>query len=924
MVGAEGYYAYWGKAEPEESGTTFHRLAYHCLDVAAVGHTLATARPRWADAFASVAGLERNGLERVLAYLLSAHDLGKYGHGFQRQRKDIAGLLGQAVPNVANKPRHDTLSYLLWRELSDGRSEIYSAPREGGQAPDAALLEIQAPDDGTLSSRRRRDLLAPWMAAVAGHHGRPPENVDGALRDHFGVGRAQGPWLDALAFLQAARSLLRVPTLRLVRPAEEALGGLKASSWWLAGFAVLCDWVGSNQEWFPFESEAIPLASYWKRACEAAEKAVVEAGLGQRRTRAFAGFGELFRGERGPLLPSPLQKMAAEVPLGTGPQLFLLEDLTGSGKTEAALTLVARLLDAGRADGFYFALPTMATANAMHSRVGEVLPRLFAAAPPASYVLAHSGPRLRGSGETERLERQPAAFSSPDEDCASQAARNWLTDSRKKALLADAGVGTIDQALVGILRAKHNGLRLLGLHGHVLVVDEVHACDEYMNGLLEQSLQVQAAMGGSAVLLSATLPMGVRDRLFSAFRKGLGCAPAALPDDAYPCFSQSGAGPASVTHVAPRVGSARTVAIEFFTSATQTLDWCCRRSDQGRCVAWIRNTVREALEAYDLLVSRLGAGKVQVFHARFPLGDRLVTEQDVVARFGRESENAQRAGRVVVATQVMEQSLDVDFDDMVSDLAPIDRLVQRCGRMQRHARGDRGIPTLHVLAPKWQESPGGDWPGKDFAGTLRVYPRPSALWRTQRILENEGRLELPARARALVEAVFGRDVSAVPQALLDADPELAADASRLQQRGMAAYNRIDFEQGYIRIGAQWADDERAPTRLGEATTLIRLVREVEGMLEPWSTDRDQPPSIRWRLGEASVAAHHLWEAFDDDKDVRARLAGLDAEPPSHVVPVVMKQVGDCWRGRGRGLRQELVTVVFQHGRGLSFVRNAEG
>lgn len=922
MSGAKGYHRYWGKAGDADASGTFHRLVYHCLDVAAVGHALARERPRWIRSFSKMVGIPPEQLVSALVFLLVLHDLGKFGHGFQSQLPDLVTALGGTPGNVANKPRHDSIGWLLWRELSDPRESFgpdWSA--------EAALLDVQIASE-SISAKNRRKWLTPWFAAVCGHHGRPPEIGLVVMKSHFGPNRESGVWRDAMEFLGAVRQLLKPPPLRVVdRDLDACAVGFRSSSWWLAGFTVLCDWIGSNREWFPFEQEVLPLEEYWALALERAAVAVAEAGLAAPSLRSFPGFGELFRRDEKPLVPSPLQAKAAEVALGQGPQLFLLEDLTGSGKTEAALTLVARLLEARRADGFYFALPTMATANAMHARVREVLPRLFETVP--SYVLAHSGPHLAGPNTglaAGQLERQPLSSRNEGEDTASRAVRSWLSDSRKKALLADVGVGTIDQALIGVLRAKHNSLRLLGLHGHVLVVDEVHACDEYMNGILEEVLQVQASMGGSAVLMSATLPKRARQRLVDAFRRGLGAGSATLGEAAYPCFVHADRDSASADKVEAREDSARTVGIEFLHSIDETLDWCVSQAGKGRCVAWIRNTVREAMDAYDALAARLKPDQVQVFHARFPLGDRLLIEQDIVARFGRRSTSEARAGRVVVATQVMEQSLDIDFDDMVSDLAPIDRLIQRCGRMQRHERGDRGTPTLHVLAPEWTGAPTAGWPGTEFTGTLRVYLRPSTLWRTQWALRHRNALELPAQARWLVEAVFGAEPEEmeVPSVLLESDRELKADSDRLMKGAMAKHNQIAFDYGYQREGSNWSDDERAPTRLGEPTTLIRLVRRVEGRLQPWSNDISQAPGTRWRLGEASVRASQLWAGGADEERLREELEALGAEVPPHIVPIAMQREGEVWSGLGRSAGGEPVTVSFQPGRGLSFVRNAKG
>lgn len=913
-----GFFRYWGKAgEPGDPGR-FHPLVFHSLDVAAVGVALAEARPAWIDAFAATAQVERPDLQSAIAFLLALHDFGKFGDGFQRQRIDVARQLGREPSAVANQPRHDTLGYLLWSEVADSNGERHDP---------AVRLEVAEADGSTPGGRLVKKALLPWVAAVTGHHGRPPEPCDHAsaiLGNHFGWRRQDGAWKDALAFVAEARAILK-PTVVSRRQSGTQIDESvwKASSWWLAGYATLCDWVGSSTEWFPYRSETGDLRGYWSTAQEQARRAVRAAGLEAPRVRSFGGLTSLFPKIDG---PRPLQIAASRVRLGDGPQLLLLEDLTGSGKTEAAFALVARLFDAGKADGFYFALPTLATSNAMFSRVEPVVDRLFEPKPPASFLLAHSGPKLSGRDTgigVETLERQPGSAYEAGEPTASEVARSWLGDSRKKALLADAGVGTIDQALVGALQAKHNSLRLLGLHHHVLVVDEVHACDEYMNGILMELLRLQAAGGGSAVLLSATLPIDTRSKLVQAFREGLGAQEVAIEGDAYPVLVRADRSDVEVVPVAVVLESEREVKVEFLETSEEAVEWCCAQARAGKCVAWIRNTVREALDAFDRLVTEMGPDCVQLFHSRFPMGDRLEIERDVVRRFGPTSGLRERAGRIVVSTQVMEQSLDLDFDEMVSDLAPIDRLIQRAGRLHRHSRGQRFGPILHVLAPAWNEQPPEGWPGDAFRGSVAVYGRPSALWRTQRILRSERQLRLPAMARPLVEAVYGPDDSFVPDSLLTEHRELNSQGEELRNKAMAEHNKIRLDQGYIRTGTSWVDDEFVPTRLGDPTVTLRLVRAGGGVLEPWSAAADVSSGVRWRLGEVSVRTTLARSGRPaDEAALRARLAELDAEPPSHVVPIEMRAVGEEWYGHAIAARgadlQAPVTVVFTPGRGLDF------
>ena len=228
--------------------------------------------------------------------------------------------------------------------------------------------------------------------------------------------------------------------------------------------------------------------------------------------------------------PTPLQHYALTEPLTDQPQLFILEDVTGAGKTEAALVLAHRLMMQGLAEGLYIALPTMATANAMYKRLGDVYRKFYQASNNPSLILAHGARELSKDFQdsvilaTQQTPDSDYLHGGKEEDqelSATAYCNAWLADSRKKALLADVGVGTLDQALLAVLPSRHQSLRLLGLARNVLLVDEVHAYDSYMQKLLDALLEAHARQGGSVILLSATLPQTMREKLVKAFHKGL-------------------------------------------------------------------------------------------------------------------------------------------------------------------------------------------------------------------------------------------------------------------------------------------------------------------------------------------------------------------------------------------------------------------
>lgn len=548
------------------------------------------------------------------------------------------------------------------------------------------------------------------------------------------------------------------------------------------------------------------LAAYLDAARTRAAGALAQAGL----IAPPPGPGALFD-----FAPRPMQAACAGVALPEGPMLALIEDETGSGKTEAALILARRMLAAGKGRGLYLALPTMATADAMFARLRPLLPRLFDGAP--SVTLAHGRAGLSEDYRDLALARER------DQD--EPGPTEWLKDSRRRALLATVGVGTIDQALLAAVRAKHAALRQYGLSRNILIVDEVHEMgDPYMGVLLRQLLRIQAALGGSAILMSATLPLHLRADLMAAFEAGAGRAPPPDPGPAYPALTVPGvAAPAVMATPSPR-GPVR---VERLDSPAAACDLLAQAAGQGAAAVWVRNAVDEAIGAVQVLRARGVAA--DLLHARFALSDRKRHEAAALAAFGKD--RGPRPGRVLVATQVVESSLDLDFDVMVSDLAPMASLIQRAGRLWRHMdRRPAGarpvpVPVLHVLSPEPGEAVARDWAAAELGQGVHVYPR-DTLWRTALALFRAGEIHAPEGLRALIEAAHGDDP--LPSALEAA--AIRAEGRAGAERAHAAQNLVGWDDGY-RIGASGAGDADYPTRLGQPQRVLVLMRP-DGA--PWS------------------------------------------------------------------------------------------
>lgn len=897
---SDNYYAYWGKASPAEPGrgAKYHLLAYHSLDVAAVGKALLALPAYSLEPLARELKWSRDQVERVFTFFLCIHDIGKFARAFQGLAPSLSALL---VPPVAGKSyhfRHDTLGWGLWRD------HLVSALK------------------GSVMPEPDAEFWEQWARASMGHHGRPPMDSHPSSLQFLRVEPSfcVGDIAAAKAYMQQV--LLHWFPQDLPVPTREQTKILRRHSWRLAGLSVLADWLGSSQRFFAYEAQpGIALQDYWQSALAKAGHAVANAGLGHVPVKVhhspFALFDYLSE-------PTPLQALAAELPLKSGPQLFMLEDVTGAGKTEAALILAYRLMQAGHAHGLYLGLPTMATANQMYQRLASVYRAMYVPSFLPSLVLAHGARRLVDAFQQSIVRETDAngdkKYASNEPSAGSQCMA-WLADNAKKALLAQIGVGTLDQALLAVLPARHQSLRLLGLAGKVLIADEVHAYDPYMKTLLKGLLHAHARQGGSAILLSATLPGRMREELAQAFQDGLG-ASMDTPDSSgsmpYPLVTHVHQG-VSLFPCETRDSVRRSVQVAWLESEEAVLALIRAEAARGRCVCWIRNTVDDARRAYRALE---GAPEIQgltLFHSRYAMGDRLDIEEGVLQRFGKCSVEAQRTGQVLVATQVVEQSLDLDFDVLISDLAPIDLLIQRAGRLHRHVRDaqgnptqvqGRGAPCLWVLAPPAEETPAEDWYAALLPGASAVYGDVARLWLTRMALQEAGQIISPGQCgetgavRSLVEAVYGEETRAIPDALQRASQKYEGEA--LAEASHGNFHLLKFDRGYASDSSDaWHEGTRIPTRLGDETRTLYLALAEEDGLLPWG----QAAAFPWDYAAVRVYA--------------AQVAGLAPEWASRFGTAL-----DALRASHKLLDDEDALVVplvlDEHGNGMAMLRDGQG
>ncbi len=814
MPNAATFTTWPGKTDKDFPGIRLP-AAWHMLDVAACAalqfdhHTL-------------LRGL-CEAQKQALLLLICLHDLGKFSNSFR-------AMLLDGTPQAY---RHWKLSAVLLQDMDDELARVLK-----GEAEVRRILG----------------------AAVAGHHGGPPNgNELSAKRRSIGdEGRAA-----AQAFTGAAAGLFPNASLEGI-----TAGQAGAMSWLLSGLTVQSDWLGSNIRWFPVNRQYASTDEAWADSRARARTATCEAGLIPTVARPFSGAQSLLN------LASlrPMQAAVARLSLQDGPMMAMIEDATGAGKTEAALILAQRMIAAGKADGLFFALPTMATANAMYERVAQVAPKLFET--PPSVVLAHSRSAL--NTQFEATIGQQTSRSDEELTCS-----QWLADDRRLSLLAQVGVGTIDQALMAVLPIRFNSLRLWGLTRKVVIVDEAHSYDPYMEAQLARFLRFHAMFGGSAIVMTATLPRGVRRRLVQAFQTGLGVGAHAMrkhkPDiesSDYPALSVV-TRQISSQKVEPVPATCRRIAVRRLADANSALDLLKTAREKGAACVWVRNGVDDAIFAVQDL-RNIGV-KADLLHARFTMWDRLRIEEAVQLRFGRKGDA--RAGRVLVATQVVEASLDLDFDVMVSDLAPIGALIQRAGRLWRHmdlrpaaSRPAKG-PILHVLSPDPDKVENERWLHQVLGGGAWVYGQ-DVQWRTAKLLFEAGEIVAPDGLRGLIEAVHGEGGPQLPTPLERAGFD--TEGRQMSERAQGANNVLDADQPFDQGQNQKVfSDEDFPTRLGAPQVTLLLTRATDTGLIPWA---DEP-----RRGHA--------EALSEVQMSQSRFDKLPARP-DQTAPEVLKFKAD--------------------------------
>jgi CRISPR-associated endonuclease/helicase Cas3 len=503
-----------------------------------------------------------------------------------------------------------------------------------------------------------------WLIAVGGHHGRylcsnaipaeiAPKSIGGGV------------------FADLRNELLQILENQFgeLPPAEEIERGARLH--WFTGFMVFCDWIGSNTTWFPHRIETCRP----QIITEQANKALDAVGNHRHGVLQAKSFRDLFGFDE----PRPLQKSLIDAM--DAPGLYIVEAPMGDGKTEAALAGAYRRWTEGGERGLYFALPTQLTSNRIRDRVEEFIKRIVSE--QSALALVHGNAWLYDN-RIRPLEPQPLGGDAKESDNAGEANR-WFSDSRR-AMLAPFGVGTIDQALMAVVPVKYSALRMFGLGGKVVVIDEVHSYDSFTSALVDRLVKWLIELGGSVVVLSATLTAARRASLVAA----AGAWEENAPQN-YPLITKVTTGKPVAEHI-PMDGplpADKEVSIQAFPASDECwMNEVAKAAKNGACVLVIRNTVELARGTYRALKNHCLESGIAfgLIHSRFTQADRAQNETLWTDFLGRDGSSRPRQGAVLVGTQVLEQSLDIDADLLITDLAPTDLILQRIGRLHRHQR----------------------------------------------------------------------------------------------------------------------------------------------------------------------------------------------------------------------------------------------
>ena len=769
-------YSLWAKRSKTDENI-YHPLLLHLLDVAACADSVLEREPENTRVrMASILGMEWAKARPWLLLLIACHDLGKACPGFQLKWGNIKNKLktqGFHIPRLIDTSvNHAFVSQLIVEKL-------------------------------LLGARWPEDLSVLCADAIGCHHGvrATPSQIQSLVGNRPGVDEEHwsNSWEELFRILRATFNITDNPVKNGLSGAEFML---------LAGLTSFADWIGSDDKYFVYgtKDDCSTPEKWFEQRKKLAGKALDNIGWNKRisLTDTLQPFAKIFPKCSPPrALQKEVEKAVSSVP---SPCVVLIEAPMGEGKTEAAFYAHLELQRKFGHRGMYMALPTKASGNEMFLRAFDFL-KNFSKKRYIDLQLIHGAALLN-----EKFTKISIDQIYSDEDAGTIRAGQWFTH-KKKALLSEYGVGTIDQALITILPVRHYFMRLWGLANRTVIFDEIHAYDGYTGTLLFHLIKWLRALGSSIVLLSATLPPEFRRRL-------AGAVGASLPEQeaSYPRLTIFSDGKTEQKSFAAENSRRNELKIiSFETDLNEIHKYVLENMPGSGFIGIIVNTVQRAQRLYELfgkgeIVTRDKSviGKridedieINLFHARYPALERQKREDTVRGIYGKNNLQERKGRHILIATQVAEQSLDLDFDLLVTDLAPVDLILQRAGRLWRHKRKTRPFsqPFLCISGLK------GDSPGS-FGAPLwwnKVYTREDILLRTWQILKSRDKIILPDNIELLINEVYKGIVMPT-----DKDIQKRLEKAEIESVGEQGALKIMAHQAVIGLpeDGSWKDTNR--------------------------------------------------------------------------------------------------------------------
>ncbi|MEU2856564.1 CRISPR-associated helicase Cas3' [Streptomyces syringium] len=746
MLPAPFEHRLWGKAKGLDDGP--YPLGCHAIDTAVMATALwdRYLTPRQRHVITHGWGLSATQARQFLICLAGLHDLGKITPGFQAcapAADQLTGLPGyEPAPTALRTPSHQRAAHLTLPDLLHRTQRLPLTGRPLNMAAHQ-IAQIIGGHHGTYPpalSHQGGELSCP-LAAVPGLGDKEWD----AQREHL------------IHLIHHLFGTPKYPTRTATGPAAVVTTGL----------IVLADWLASQLPWIRDrqrrrnKDHPRTWEAHVRRARRAAPKALREAQLTPPTWRRRRTFPTLFPHLQGHKLHPTQKSLAKQLPtLTNGPGLLLITAPPGEGKTEAALFAERIMGPAAGTKGLAFLLPTMATTDAMWTRVRDHTRANCHTPPPVA--LLHAMAWLDATYTPDDLH---SATCDPD------TVTEWLR-GRHRGFLTGIAVGTWDQAALAVLPHRHMAMRWLGLSGKTVIIDEAHAYDAHGHALTLRLLQWFGALGVPVILLSATVTGDTAAALVHAYRHGAGHTDTPPLTLSYPGWTHTDHTTGTIT-TSETLGSHRAHTLTINTLHCTPTHHPDKPTGRARtllnllsplqttstgCALIICNTVADAQATRDLLTTAWSTTKqpplVRLLHARMPARQRAAITRRVQRWTGPRGKRPARPF-VVISTQVAEQSLDVDFDLVISDLAPLALLLQRAGRGHRHHRTDRpawaptGEPRLAVLIPT------GQLPPRHWG---EIYP-PSLLRRTRDLLDtlegHDKHISVPEDTQQLVDQVYG-------------------------------------------------------------------------------------------------------------------------------------------------------------------------